>query len=141
MADVNSLTDAVKKALRPLEECLQALNLVFPKKLFNLLTKAKDLLGKEDASDKDLRSFIYREMFYFLSRENEVGEGLSLIYPPEVVQAIRELYPADVCNYKPRSRKRQNLYEVPLKEFIEVYREADLRNGEGLSKTSKSSKI
>lgn len=47
----------------------------------------------------------YLVLSMFLQRENEVGEGLSLIYPPEVVQAIRELYPADVCNYKPRSRK------------------------------------
>ena len=41
--------------------------MVFPRKLRKLLTEARSLFGKDDASDKDLRSFIYREMFNFLA--------------------------------------------------------------------------
>lgn len=48
---------------------------------------------------------LQRVLSTFLQRENEVGDGLSLIYPPEVVEAICAIYPADVCNYKPWSRK------------------------------------
>ena len=39
----------------------------FPKKLKKLLTETRDILGNPDAADKDLRSFIYQEMFNFLA--------------------------------------------------------------------------
>ena len=40
-----------------------------------------------------------------LQCENEIGGGSSLIFPEEIVQVIRKLYPGDVKNYVPKSGK------------------------------------
>ncbi|CAH3030514.1 unnamed protein product, partial [Porites evermanni] len=101
---------------------LLSFSLELPVRLRELLVNARSLSGKpDDAPDKDLRAFIYREMFSFLAFDNEIGDGSSLIYPEEIVDAIRKLYPGDVKNYTPRSRKRKSFYEVSLEELVEVY--------------------
>lgn len=40
-----------------------------------------------------------------LQCENEIGGESSLIFPEEIVQVIRKLYPGDVKNYVPKSGK------------------------------------
>lgn len=115
--------------LQVLEEAVRKIGRDVPHSLRNLLVNATSLSGKApDAPDKDLRAFIYRSMFYFLARENEIGGGSSLIYPPEIVATIRQLYPGDIKDYPPQSRKRKMLYEVSLEELVEVYHEKDLRD-------------
>lgn len=83
-----------------LQNRLQERGLELPVRLRELLVNARSLSGKpDDAPDKDLRAFIYREMFSFLAFDNGIGDGSSLIYPEEIVDAIRKLYPGDVKNY------------------------------------------
>ena len=43
--------------------------------------------------------------FVVFQRENGVGDGSSLLYPPVVVDVIRHLYPGDIKDYVPKSRK------------------------------------
>ncbi|KAL9977006.1 hypothetical protein ACROYT_G014362 [Oculina patagonica] len=59
--------------------------------------------------------------------ENGIGGGASLVYPPEVVATIRQLYSGDIKDYPPRSGKRKNFYEVEFEELLEIYHEKELR--------------
>ncbi|CAH3137991.1 unnamed protein product [Porites lobata] len=114
------------EAIGSLSNLLHERGLELPVTLRDLLVNARSLSGK--THNKELRSYIYREMFTFLAHQNGIGDGSSLIYPPEIVDTIRQLYPGDIKNYTPKSKKRKGFYEVPLEELIKVYKEADLRN-------------
>ena len=39
---------------------------------------------------------------------NGIGDGCSLIFPDEITDAIGKMYPADIKNYVPKSRKVRN---------------------------------
>ena len=52
------------------------------------------------------------QFLFWFQYENDIGEGASLIYPPEIVSTIRQLYPGDVKNYPPQSRKVRKTYSV-----------------------------
>lgn len=48
--------------------------------------------------------FLYAVLLYFQC-ENGVGDGSSLIHPPVEVDMIRHLYPEDIKDYGPGSKK------------------------------------
>ncbi|CAB3998262.1 partial [Paramuricea clavata] len=73
-------------------------------------------------SDTEMRRFVYRSMFSFLSRERGVDNGASLVYPQEILDAVRVLYPDGIKDYPPRAGKRKRLYEVTLEELVQEYR-------------------
>ena len=62
---------------------------------------------------------MYIPVLFLFQFDNGIGDGSSLIYPEEIVDAIRKLYPGDVKNYTPRSRKvtRQLKYVVRKPTF------------------------
>ncbi|CAB4003154.1 partial [Paramuricea clavata] len=55
-------------------------------------------------------------------RERAVGNGASLVYPQEILDAVRALYPDGIKDYPPRAGKRKRLYEVTLEELAQEYR-------------------
>lgn len=66
-----------------------------------------------------VRHHIYTINYLLVSfqRENEIGGGSSLIYSPEIVATIRQLYPGDIKDYPPQSRKVSK--NLPLLQFLQ----------------------
>ena len=61
--------------------------------------------------------------FVVFQRENGVGDGSSLLYPPVVVDVIRHLYPGDIKDYVPKSRKvgKMRILEMWFREHASNY--------------------
>lgn len=50
-------------------------------------------------------AFFALNLKFLFQREKEIGNGASLVYPAELLDAIRELYPDGIKNYTPKSGK------------------------------------
>lgn len=63
-------------------------------------------------------TFIPLIIFWFhFSEKTKLEGGSSLLYPPEIVATIRQLYPGDIKDYPPQSRKVSK--NLPLLQFLQ----------------------
>ena len=57
---------------------------------------------------------MFLSFVFSFEHERGVGEGSALVYPKDILDTVRKLFPGDICDCKPQSRK---VLETGLIEF------------------------